>query len=135
MLEPKKLKFRKPHKPHSHGRATKRIALAYGQFGMKAETGKWVSAKQIESARKAITHCMKRGGKVWIRIFPDRPITGKGGEVGMGSGKGAPAYYVADVKPGMMLFEIDGISEELAKEAVRLAGHKLPIKTRFVKAE
>ena len=134
MLEPKKTKFRKPYRPKVKGQANRKAELAFGEFGLKSETGAWVSARQIEAARKAITHHVKRSGKIWIRIFPDRAITEKGGEVGMGHGKGAPEYFVAEVKPGMILFEIDGVEEELAKEAMRLAAHKLSVKTRFVKS-
>jgi len=134
MLEPKKLKFRKPHRPkNTHQTAVRLNSLAFGEFGLKAITGNWISARQIESARKAITHHIKRGGKVWIRIFPHRPITGKGGEVGMGHGKGIPEYYIAEVKAGMLLFEIQGVPEELAREAMTRAAHKLPVKTKFVK--
>jgi len=134
MLEPKKLKFRKPHRPkNTHQKAVRLNKLTFGEFGLKAETGGWVSARQIESARKALTHHIKRGGKVWIRIFPDRVITGKGGEVGMGHGKGVPEKYIAEVKAGMILFEMQGVTEELAKEAMRLANHKLSVKARFVK--
>lgn len=135
MLEPKKLKFRKPYRPKVHGQAARKTELAFGEFGIKAETGAWVKAKQIEAARKAITHHVKRCGKIWIRIFPDRAITEKGGEIGMGHGKGAPGYYVAEVKPGTILFEIDGVDEEMAKEAMRLASNKLPVRTKFVKSE
>ena len=107
--------------------------MNFGSFGLKADDTKWISARQIEAARKAITHYLQKGGKLWIRIFPDKPITQKGQEVPMGGGKGSVEYYAAPVKPGRVLFEIDGVSEEIAREAMRLASHKLPIKTRFVK--
>lgn len=135
MLEPKKTKYRKPYRPKVGAKATRKIALAFGEFGLKAETGSWVSARQIESARKAITHHIKRSGKVWIRIFPDRAITAKGGEVGMGHGKGDPEYFVAEVRPGTIMFELGGVEESLAKEAMRLASNKLPVKTRFIKSK
>ena len=136
MLEPKKVKYRKPHRPKKDNQKAARLnTLAFGQYGLKAITGSWVSARQIEAARKAITHYIKRGGKVWIRIFPDRTITGKGGEVGMGHGKGAPEYFVAEVKSGTVLFEIEGIERDAAKEAMRLAGHKLPVKTKFIESD
>ena len=134
MLEPKKLKYRKPHRPKLKGKAVRMKDIAFGEYGLKAVTGDWISSRQIESARKAITHHAKRVGKVWIRVFPSRPITSKGGEVGMGHGKGALDHYVAEVKPGTMLFEMNGVDEETAKEAFRRAGHKLPVKTKFVKS-
>jgi large subunit ribosomal protein L16 len=114
------------------GEATRGNTIAFGQFGLQALEACWMEARQIESARIAMTRYMKRGGKVWIRIFPDKPITAKPAETRMGSGKGAVDHWVAVVKPGRILFEIGGVSEEIAKEAVRLASHKLPIKTRFI---
>lgn len=134
MLEPKKLKYRKSFRPQLRPihRASKKIALAFGSVGLKSEESAWVSARQIEAARRAMTHALKRGGKVWVRIFPDRPITMKGGEIRMGGGKGVVDYYVAAVKSGMVLFEIDGISEVDAREALRLASHKLSVKTKII---
>jgi large subunit ribosomal protein L16 len=104
----------------------------FGQYGLKAISERWISSKQIEAARRAVTHCVKRGGKVWIRIFPDKPVTRKGSQSTMGSGKGAPEFYVAVVRPGTVIMEIAGISEEMAKEALKLAGDKLPVITKFV---
>lgn len=134
MLEPKKLKHRKHFRPQARPwqRATSRASVSFGAYGLKSIQTKWVTARQIEAARRAMAHALKRGGKIWIRIFPDRPITLKGGEIRMGGGKGAPDHYVAHVKSGMMLFELDGISETDAREAFRLAAHKLPVKTSFV---
>jgi large subunit ribosomal protein L16 len=135
MLMPKKVKHRKWHKGRGRNKrvATSRLTLAFGDFGIKALSSCWVSSRQIESARRAITNFTKRGGKVWIRLFPDKPITTKGLAVPMGSGKGAVDHYVAVVKPGIILFELAGVSEADAREAMRLAGHKLPIRTTFVK--
>ena len=135
MLMPKKVKHRKWHKGRGRNRrkATSKLTVDFGEFGIKATTSCWITSRQIEAARRAITHFTKRGGKVWIRIFPDKPVTKKGAEVPMGKGKGAVDHYVAVVKPGMVLFEIAGVSEEMAREAMRLASHKLPVKTRFVK--
>jgi len=134
-MQPKKTKHRKWHKGRRrfNGSAKRGTELNFGSFGLKADDTKWISARQIEAARKAITHYLQKGGKLWIRIFPDKPITQKGQEVPMGGGKGSVEYYAAPVKPGRVLFEIDGVSEEIAREAMRLASHKLPIKTRFVK--
>ena len=120
------------HKGRSPGKATRRIKISFGSFGLKSLEGRWVTSRQIEAARKAITHHLQKGGKVWIRVFPDKPITAKGSEVGMGGGKGMVDHYVAIVKPGMMIFEVDGVAEAVAKEAFRLASHKLPVKTRFI---
>ena len=114
------------------GEATRGNTLAFGQFGLQALEACWMEARQIESARIAMTRYMKRGGKVWIRVFPDKPITAKPAETRMGSGKGAVDHWVAVIKPGRILFEIGGVSEEIAKEAVRLASHKLPVRTRFI---
>jgi large subunit ribosomal protein L16 len=135
MLLPKKVKHRKWHKPRrmNKGVATRINTISFGNFGMVAIGHSWVSSRQIESARKVLTRYVKRGGKVWIRIFPDRSVTKKGSEVPMGNGKGAPDHYVATVKPGTVLFEMSGITEEIAKEALILAGHKLPLKVRFAK--
>lgn len=134
-MQPKKVKHRKWQKGRrrSKGLAKAGTELSFGSFGLKSDGTKWISARQIEAARKAITHYLQRGGKLWIRIFPDKPITQKGQEMPMGVGKGAVEYYAAPVKPGRILFEVDGISEEIAKEAMRLASHKLPIRTKFVK--
>ncbi|HBC59319.1 50S ribosomal protein L16 [Candidatus Azambacteria bacterium RIFCSPHIGHO2_01_46_10] len=135
MLLPKKVKHRKWQKGRNRfgGVETRGTELAFGGFGLQSLGSKWITGRQIEAARRAMTRFIKREGKVWIRIFPDRPVTKKGQEVGMGSGKGAVDHYVVPVKPGRVLFEMDGISEDVAKEAMRLASHKLPIKTRFVK--
>ena len=135
MLIPKKVKHRKWHKGRSRfksHRATSLTALDFGEYGMKATTKAWVSSRQIEAARRAMVRYVKRGGKIWIRIFPDKPITSKGTHFTMGSGKGSPEYFVAVVRPGTMLFEISGVSRNLAEEAFRLASHKLPVKTKFI---
>ena len=135
MLIPKKVKYRKWHKKagHSGGRvASRTVKLSYGSFGLKSIEEKWIYSRQIEAARRAMTHYLLRGGKIWIRIFPDKPITSKGNEIPMGGGKGAVEKYVINIKPGTILFEIDGVTEKQAREAVRLAAHKLPVKCRFV---
>lgn len=134
MLIPKKVKHRKWHKGRSRSRKieTRGTTLAYGNFGLKAEGGAWINSKQIEAARRTISNFIKREGKVWIRIFPDKPITRKPPEVTMGGGKGDVEFYVFPVRPGRILFEMDGVPKEIAIEALRLAGHKLPIKTRVV---
>jgi len=134
MLEPKKLKHRKHHRRRGafKGRAYRGSRLAYGFIGLKAQTNGELTARQIEAARRAMTHSVQRGGKIWIRIFPHTLVTEKAAEVPMGSGKGAPEYFGAVVKAGMILFEMDGISEPVAREALRLAGHKVPVKTRIV---
>jgi len=132
MLQPKRTKFRKSQKMKMKGNAKRGDQLAFGSFGIKAVQGAWVTARQIEAARIAITRFMKREGQVWIRIFPDKPITRKPAEVRMGKGKGAPEYWVAPVKPGRIIFEAEGVTIEVAKEALRLAAQKLPITTRFV---
>ena len=133
-LMPKRTKYRKMQKGRNRGRATRGTELAYGQFGLQALEAGWITSNQIEAARVAMTRFIKRGGNVWIKIFPDKPITKKPAETRMGSGKGSVEYYVAVVKPGRILFEMDGIPEEVAKEAFRLAAHKLPIKTKFISA-
>lgn len=133
MLQPKKVKHRKWFKGRSRGRETRGVGLAYGSFGLKAEEPRWITARQIEAARRAMTHHIQRGGKVWIRVFPDKPVTRKPPEVTLGGGKGAVDHYVFAVRPGKMLFEMDGVSAEVAEEAMRRAAHKLPIKTRFIK--
>jgi large subunit ribosomal protein L16 len=132
MLQPSRTKFRKAHKGRIHGIATSGIALAFGQFGLKAMEPERLTARQIEAARRALTRHMKRAGQVWIRVYPDTPVSKKPLEVRMGSGKGSVEYWVARVKPGRILFEVDGIPVELAKEALTLAAAKLPIKTRFI---
>jgi len=132
MLQPKRTKFRKMHKMKMKGLANRGSQLAYGSFGIKAMEGAWITARQIEAARIAVTRYMKREGQVWIKIFPDKPITKKPAEVRMGKGKGSPEYWVAVVKPGTIMFEIEGVDSTVAKEALRLAGQKLPITTKFV---
>lgn len=133
MLIPKKVKHRKHFRGKNRGKAVRGSTLSFGSFGLKAEERGALSSRQIEAARRSITRFVKREGKLWIRIFPDKPVTKKGTEVGMGSGKGPVDHYVAVIKPGRILFEIDGILEEAAREAFRLAAHKLSIKVRFIK--
>ncbi len=133
MLQPKRTKHRKMHRRYPKGVARKGNKLSFGQFGLQALEGKWITARQIEAARLAMTRHIKRGGKVWIRIFPHLSITTKPAETRMGKGKGNPDHWVAVVKAGTVMFEIGGVTEELAKEAIRLAGHKLPVKTKFLK--
>ncbi len=135
MMSPKKMKFRKAHKGRIHGQATSGNYLSYGTFGMKAVQPDRLTARQIEAARRAITRHMKRQGRLWIRIFPDVPVSKKPLEVRMGSGKGSPEFYVCRVKPGRILFELDGVPRQLAEEAFELAAAKLPIKCRFVSRE
>lgn len=132
MLSPKKVKFRKQQRGRMRGAAYKGSTLTFGEFGLQAIECGYISAKQIEAARIAMTRHVKRGGKMWIRVFPDKPITKKPAEVRMGKGKGSPEAWVAVVKPGRILYEMEGVSRELAREALRLASHKLPVKTRFV---
>lgn len=132
MLAPKRVKFRKQHRGRRSGIAVRGSSLAFGEYGLKALEAAWITNRQIEAARRAITHHVKRGGKVWIRVFPDKPITKKPAETRMGKGKGAPEGWVAVVKPGRVLCEMEGVTEATAKEAMRLAAHKLPIATRFV---
>lgn len=132
MLQPKKTKFRKMQKGKMKGNAQRGHQLAFGSFGIKAIDETWITARQIEAARIAVTRYMKRQGQVWIRIFPDKPVTSKPAEVRMGKGKGAPEYWAAVVRPGRVLFECDGVSLEIAQEAMRLAAQKLPVKTKFV---
>ncbi len=132
MLQPKRTKFRKQHKGRIHGTAKGGTQLTFGAYGIKALEPERITARQIEAARRAITRHMKRAGRVWIRIFPDVPVSSKPTEVRMGKGKGSPDYWAARVKPGRIMFEIDGVNEEIAREALRLGGRKLPIKTRFV---
>lgn len=135
MLMPKKVKFRKMQKGNMNGKAYRGSEISFGEFGLKALEPGWVSSRQIEAARIAITRHVKRGCKVWIRIFPDKPITKKPAETRMGKGKGAPEYWVAVVKSGRVLYEMSGVNEEIAKSALRLASYKLPIATKFVKRE
>ncbi|TAL27804.1 MAG: 50S ribosomal protein L16 [Alphaproteobacteria bacterium] len=135
MMSPKKMKFRKAHKGRIHGQATSGNYLSYGSFGLKALQPERLTARQIEAARRAITRHMKRQGRLWIRIFPDVPVSKKPLEVRMGSGKGSPEFYVCRVKPGRILFELDGVPRQLAEEAFDLASAKLPIKCRFVARE
>ena len=132
MEQPKRVKYRKMHKDRRRGAAHSGNTLEFGDFGMQATESAWITSRQIEAARRTITHHFRRGGKVWIRIFPDKPITKKAAETRMGSGKGAPDHWVAAVKRGRMLFELGDISEDLAKEAARLASHKLPLDVKFV---
>ena len=135
MLMPKRVLHRKQMRGRMKGKAQRGNFLAYGEYGLVALQPGWVTSNQIEAARQSMTRTTKRGGSVWIKIFPDKPVTAKPAETRMGSGKGAPEYWVAVVKPGRVLFEMGGIEEEVAKEALRLAGHKLPIKTKFIKKE
>ncbi len=135
MLMPKRVKRRKVFRGRMTGKAMRGNTVSYGTYGMMATEPCWIKSNQIEAARIAMTRYIKRGGKVWIKIFPDKPVTKKPAETRMGSGKGSPEFWVAVVKPGRVLFEIEGVSEEIAKEALRLAGHKLPCKVKFVKKE
>jgi large subunit ribosomal protein L16 len=132
---PKKVKYRKMMKGRMNGKAYRGSEVSFGEFGLKALEPGWITSRQIEAARIAITRHVKRGGKVWIRIFPDKPITKKPAETRMGKGKGSPEYWVAVVKPGRILYEMSGVTEEIAQEALKLAAHKLPIATKFVKRE
>jgi len=134
MLMPKRVKFRKQQRGRMRGKAVRGSLLAFGEYGLKSIEPHWITARQIEAARVAMTRYIKRGGKIWIRIFPDKPCTKKPAETRMGKGKGAPEYWVAVVKPGRIMFEIAGVSEDIAREALRLAAHKLPVKTKFVTA-
>lgn len=135
MLMPKRTKFRKQQRGRMRGKAYRGSNVDFGDFGLKALEPGWITARQIEAARVAMTRHAQRGGKVWIRIFPDKPVTKRGQEMPMGKGKGAPEYFVAVVKPGRIMFEMAGVEPELAREAMRLAAHKLPIKTAFVTRE
>ncbi|MBR3125780.1 MAG: 50S ribosomal protein L16 [Mogibacterium sp.] len=135
MLMPKRVKYRRVQRGRLKGKATRGNTVTYGDFGLVALEPAWIKANQIEAARIALTRYTKRGGQVWIKIFPDKPVTQKPAETRMGSGKGSPEYWVAVVKPGRVMFEIGGVSEEVAREAMRLASHKLPIKTKFVRKE
>ena len=135
MLMPKRVKYRRQQRGRMKGKATRGNVVNYGEFGLVATEPSWITANQIEAARVAMTRYTKRGGQVWIKIFPDKPVTKQPAETRMGSGKGSPEYWVAVVKPGRIMFEIAGVSEEVAREALRLASHKLPIKTKIVKRE
>ncbi len=135
MLLPKRVKYRRVHRGRLKGKATRGNTVTYGEFGLMATEPAWIKSNQIEAARIAMTRYIKRGGQVWIKIFPDKPVTEKPAETRMGSGKGSPEYWVAVVKPGRVMFEIGGVSEELPREALRLAAHKLPLKCKFVRRE
>ncbi len=135
MLQPKRVKYRKSHKGNRRGQAHAGCTVTFGDFGLQALDAAWLTDRQIEAARRAITHYVKRGGNIWVRIFPDKPVTKKPAETRMGSGKGAPDHWVAVVKPGRILFEMGGVDEEVAREAMRLASNKLPIDAKFVVRE
>ncbi len=135
MLQPKRVKYRKTHRGRRRGTAQAGNTVVFGEFGLQAQASAWLTSRQIEAARRAIVHSVKRGGKVWIRVFPDKSATAKPAETRMGSGKGSLDHWVAVVKPGKMLFELSGVKEELAREAMRLASNKLPIETKFVVRE
>ena len=135
MLQPKRVKYRKTHKGHRRGKAQVGNTIAFGNFGLQALESAWVTSQQIEAARRAITHHVRRGGSIWIRVFPDKPVTKKPAETRMGGGKGSPDHWVAVVKAGRILFEMAGVGEEIAREAMRLASRKLPIATKFVARE
>jgi large subunit ribosomal protein L16 len=132
MLMPKKTKHRKSHKGRRGGKASRLIDVSFGSYGLKSLESHWINSRQIEATRRVLTRYTRKSGKIWIRIFPDKPVTKKGGEIPMGKGKGAVDHYVAVVKPGMVLFEMDGIPEDVAKEAMNLAAYKLPVKCKFV---
>jgi len=132
MLMPKRVKFRKQQRGRMKGKAQRGNNIAFGEFGLKAVEPAWVTARQIEAGRVALTRSLKRGGKVWIRVFPDKPVTEKPAETRMGKGKGSPEYWVAVIKPGRIIYEVSGVPKDVAQEAMRLAGHKLPIRTKFV---
>ncbi len=132
MLSPRRTKFRKQQRGRMRGLATRGNELDFGEFGLQAQEPSWITARQIEASRRAMTRYIRRGGKIWIRIFPDKPVTMRPAETRMGSGKGAPEFWVAVVKPGRIMFEISGVTEEIAREAMRLASFKLPIKTKFI---
>ena len=135
MLQPKRVKYRKHHRGHRRGAAHSGNALNFGDFGLQAMESAWITSRQIEAARRAITHHVRRGGKIWIRIFPDKSVSKKPAETRQGGGKGPPDHWVAVVKPGRIMFEMSGVAEAVAKEAMRLASHKLPIDTRFLVRE
>ncbi len=133
MLQPKRIQHRKVHKGSMKRAATRGYYLSFGSYGLKSIESLWIKSSQIESARRAISHSIQRGGKLWIRVFPDKPRTQKGAEVGMGGGAGSLSHFVAPIEAGRILFEMDGVTEAVAREAFRLAAHKLPVKTRFIK--
>jgi len=135
MLAPRKVKYRKSQKRRLRGKAARKTSLSFGTYGLRAITSRWVSSRQIESARRAMTRSVARGGKIWIRIFPDKPVTAKGSEVPMGAGKGAVDRYVAPVQHGTVLFEMDGVTREVARKALSLAAYKLPLRTQFIEKE
>jgi large subunit ribosomal protein L16 len=135
MLVPKRVKHRKQQRGRMKGRAVRGTDISFGEYGLRALEPHWLTNRQIEAARVALTRYIKRGGKVWVKVFPDKPVTAKPAETRMGSGKGAPEKWVAVVKPGRIMFELAGVPEDVAKEAMRLASHKLPIKTKFVKRD
>ncbi|TJX14098.1 50S ribosomal protein L16 [Tissierella creatinini] len=135
MLMPKRVKYRRVHRGRMKGKAQRGNTVTYGDYGLQALEPSWITSNQIEAARRAMTRYIKRGGNVWIKIFPDKPVTEKPAETRMGSGKGSPEYWVAVVKPGRVLFEMGGVDEEVAREAMRLAAHKLSVKTKFIKRE
>jgi len=135
MLSPKKIKYRKPHRGRMPGKATRGTEVSFGEFGLQAQSNGWITAREIEAARRAMTRHIKRGGQVWIRIFPAKPVTTHGSENSMGSGKGSLDHFVCVVRSGRVMFEMSGVSEELAKEAFRLASHKLSVKTKFITKE
>jgi large subunit ribosomal protein L16 len=135
MLMPKKVKFRKQQRGRMRGKAWRGSSISFGEYGLKAMSCGWITSRQIEAARIAMTRFIKRGGKVWIRLFPDKPITKKPAETRMGKGKGAPEEWVAVIRPGKILFEMEGVAVDIAQEAMRLAAHKIPMKTRFVKRD
>ena len=132
MLMPKKTKWRKDHKRRRGGKATRMVDISFGSYGLKSLTACWVTSRQIESARRVMTKYVKKGGKIWIRIFPDKPVTAHGGELPMGKGKGSVDHYVAIVKPGTVMFEMEGVTPEVAKQAMELAAYKLPLKCQFI---
>ncbi|MBV6622092.1 MAG: 50S ribosomal protein L16 [Rivularia sp. (in: Bacteria)] len=132
MLSPKRTKFRKQHRGRMRGLASRGCNINFGEFALQAQEPSWITSRQIEASRRAMTRYVRRGGKIWIRVFPDKPVTMRPAETRMGSGKGNPEYWVAVVKPGRIMFEIAGVAEETAREAMRLASHKLPIKTKFI---
>ncbi|MDO4593982.1 MAG: 50S ribosomal protein L16 [Tissierellia bacterium] len=133
MLMPKRVKYRRQHRGRMKGKATRGNTLSYGEYGLQALEPCWMTANQIEAARRAMTRHIKRGGNIWVKVFPDKPVSKKPAEVRMGSGKGAPEYWVCVVKPGRIVFEMSGVAEDVAREAMRLAAQKLPVKTKFVK--
>lgn len=135
MLQPKRVKYRRAHRGHRRGTAQVGNTVAFGEFGLQAHESAWLTSRQIEAARRAIVHSVRRGGKVWIRVFPDKPVTAKPAETRMGSGKGSLDHWVAVVRRGRVMFEMSGVSEDVAREAMRLASHKLPIRTKFVGRE